>query len=115
MKFLHSAASLLDGCHLNERKAFGTLGVFVADDLGISNLTDTVKQIKKVALRSVKRQVSDIQLGRGNLYKFRLPADFLFGRRARDWFFSTFRSLWGGTLEKRDNSLPKRGFRFGSR
>jgi len=55
MKFLHSAASLLDGCHLNKRKAFGTLCIFVADDLGIPNLTYTVKQIEKIALRSIKR------------------------------------------------------------
>lgn len=55
MKFLNSAASLLDGSHLNERKAFGTLCIFVADDLGIPNLTYTVKQIEKIALRSIKR------------------------------------------------------------
>ena len=55
MKFLNSATSLLDGCHLNKRKAFGTLCIFVADDLGIPNLTYTVKQIEKIALRSIKR------------------------------------------------------------
>jgi hypothetical protein len=43
VKFLHSTSSFLDGCHLNEGKAFGTLCVFMTDDLGISNLAYPVK------------------------------------------------------------------------
>ena len=38
VKFLNSASSFLDGCHLNEGKALGTLCILVTYDLGISNL-----------------------------------------------------------------------------
>ena len=43
VKFLNSASSFLDGCHLNEGKAFGTLCILVTDDLGILNLAYPVK------------------------------------------------------------------------
>ena len=43
VKFLNSASSFLDGCHLNEGKAFGTLCVLVTDDLSILNLAYPVK------------------------------------------------------------------------
>ena len=38
MKFLNSASSFLDGCHLNEGKAFGTLCILVTDDFCVPNL-----------------------------------------------------------------------------
>lgn len=55
MKFLNRAASLLDGCHLNERKALGALCILVTDNLSIPNLAYTVKQFEKVAFRSIER------------------------------------------------------------
>ena len=62
VKFLNSASSFLDGCHLNERKAFGTLCVFVTDDLGILNLAYPVKQLKEVTFRGVEGQVAHVEL-----------------------------------------------------
>ncbi|HTC13550.1 MAG TPA: hypothetical protein VK692_04980 [Chthoniobacterales bacterium] len=55
MKFLNSPASLLNGCHLNERKALGALCILVTDNLSIPNLAYTVKQFEKVAFRSIER------------------------------------------------------------
>ena len=54
MKFLNSASSFLDGCHLNEGEAFGTLRIFVRDDFGILNLAYPVKELEKVALRGIE-------------------------------------------------------------
>jgi hypothetical protein len=38
VKFLNSASSFLDSCHLNKGKALGTLCILVTNDLGVSNL-----------------------------------------------------------------------------
>ena len=54
VKFLNSASSFLDGCHLNERKAFGTLCILMTDDLGISNLAYTIKELEQIAFRCVE-------------------------------------------------------------
>ena len=43
MKFLNRPSRFLDSCHLNKRKAFGTLCIFMTDYLGIPNLAYTVK------------------------------------------------------------------------
>ena len=43
VKFLNSASSFLDGCHLNKGKALGTLCILVTNDLGVSNLADPFK------------------------------------------------------------------------
>ena len=55
MKFLNSASSFLDGCHLNKGKALGTLCILVTDNLSIPNLTYTVKQFEKIAFRRIER------------------------------------------------------------
>jgi hypothetical protein len=54
VKFLNSASSFLDGCHLNEGKAFRTLRILVTDDFGILNLAYPVKQLEKIALRGIE-------------------------------------------------------------
>ena len=55
MKFLNSAASFLDGCHLNERKALGALCILVTDNLSVPNLTYPVKQFEKITFRRIER------------------------------------------------------------
>jgi hypothetical protein len=54
MEFLDGPTRFLDGCHLNERKAFGSLRILVANDLSISNLADAIKQLEKIALRRIE-------------------------------------------------------------
>src|ERR1700722_9811629 len=108
VQFLNSSSSFLDGCHLYEGEAFGTLCVLMADDFGTLHLADPVKQFDKVAFRGIKGQVAHVKLRRGNLHQFGLPANLLSRRRRRAWsrFFSNFRRLFGRTLKKRDDSLP---------
>jgi hypothetical protein len=43
VKFLNSASSFLDGCHLNEGKAFGPLCILMTDDFSILNLAYPIK------------------------------------------------------------------------
>jgi len=54
MKFLNRSPCFLDRCHLNERKAFGTLCILMTDDLGILNLAYTIKKLEKIAFRSIE-------------------------------------------------------------
>jgi hypothetical protein len=55
VKLLHSAASFLNGCHLNKCEALGALRILVADDLGVANLANAFEKLEKIAFRSVKR------------------------------------------------------------
>jgi hypothetical protein len=68
VKFLNRTSSFLDGRHLNEGKAFGTLCILMTDDLSILNLAYPIEELKKVALRGVKRQVAHVELGGGDLH-----------------------------------------------
>ena len=43
VKFLNRTSSLLDRCHLNKGKAFGTLCILMTDDLSILNLAYPIK------------------------------------------------------------------------
>ena len=60
MKFLNGPSSFLDGCHLNKGKAFGTLRVLVADNLGVPNLTYPFKQFEQITFRGIKGQVAHV-------------------------------------------------------
>jgi hypothetical protein len=46
MEFLHGAARLFDSRHLDKSESFRTLCVFVADNLGISDLADSVEEFE---------------------------------------------------------------------
>jgi hypothetical protein len=54
VKFLNRTSSFLDGRHLYEGKALGTLCILMADDLSILNLAYPIEEFEKVALRGVK-------------------------------------------------------------
>jgi hypothetical protein len=55
VKLLNGTPSFLNGRHLNKREAFGALRIFVANDLGVANLADTIEKFEKIAFCSVER------------------------------------------------------------
>ena len=118
MEFLNCSPSFLERCHLDERESFRALGILVADHFSVSHLADPVKEVEQVAFGGVEREVTYIELRRGNLDQFRLTTYFFFCRRAilngsLDGGFWRGRYLLRAlTLKESDHSLPKRGFWF---
>ena len=60
VQFGDGAAGFLDGKHCDEGEAFGLLGVFVAYDLGVLDLADSVEELEEVTLGGVEGEVPDV-------------------------------------------------------
>ena len=116
MELLNCSPSFLERCHLDERESFRALGILVADHFSVFHLADPVKEVEQVAFGGVEREVTYIELWRGNLHQFRLTTYFFFCRRAV-LNLSLDGGGWRGrylrALKESDDSLPKRGFWLG--
>jgi len=54
MKFRHRTFGFFDRVHLHESEPFGTLIMFVADNLGVLNLTNPVEELEQITLRRIE-------------------------------------------------------------
>ena len=72
VEFLHRSFCFIHGEHLYKGKTFRALVVFVADHLGVLDLSDAVEELEQVALGCVERQVADVKTRRSDFDCFRL-------------------------------------------
>ena len=112
MEFLDGAARLFDSRHLDKSESFGTLSVFVTDDLGISDLADSVKEFEQIAFCGIEGKIADIQLRRGNFHEFRFAADFFFRSTVLTRLLARFRRGCFRPVEESNKPLPEGEFRF---
>ena len=111
MEFFNCSSCFLERCHLDKRESFRALGILVADHFSVTHLADPVKEIEQVAFGGVEREVTYIELRRGNLDQFRLTTYFFFRNAILTLSLGEFwRGRFFGALKKSDNSLPKRRF-----
>jgi hypothetical protein len=54
VQLLHRAFRFLYGLHLHKRKTFRALVVSIAYDLGVLHVSNTVEQVKEIALGGVE-------------------------------------------------------------
>ena len=54
VQFLHRAFGFLDGLHLHKRKTFRALVMPIANDLGVLDVSNAIKQLKEIALGRVE-------------------------------------------------------------
>jgi hypothetical protein len=61
VQFLDRAFGFLDRLHLDEGEAFRSLIVFIADYLGVLDVTDPIEQVEKVALGRVEGKIPHVE------------------------------------------------------
>jgi hypothetical protein len=111
MEFFNRSSCFLERRHLDERESFRALGILVADHLSVTHLADPIEEIEQVAFGGVEREVTYIELRRGNLDQFRLTTYFFFRRAILNLSLDGFgRGRYLRALKKTDDPLPKRGF-----
>jgi len=61
VKFRDCTFGFFDRVHLHESEPFGTLIMFIADNLGVLNLTDAVEELEQIALRRIEREIAHVE------------------------------------------------------
>ena len=118
VQFLHRALGFLDRLHGDEGETFRALIVAIAYNLGVLHVADAVKELEKIALGRVERQIADVKTRRRDFdwLRFTLRSRLalvlrlllLTVARLRRWFAG------GPAVPKKcDDALPE-CFLFGS-
>ncbi len=61
---------LVDALHLYERKALGTLGRSMRDDLGAGHAADPVEQLGQIVFGGLEGEIADVEARGGDLDNF---------------------------------------------
>jgi hypothetical protein len=72
VKLIHGTLRFGDAVHLNESKAFGTLRVFIGNDLDVGYGTHPRKQLGEIRLSGIVREVTNVKTGGSNFHHLRL-------------------------------------------
>lgn len=84
----------------------------MTDDLGISDLADSVEEFEQIAFCGIKGKIADIQLRRRDFNEFRFAADFFFRSTVLTRLLARFRRGGFRPVEESNKSLPEGELRF---